>query len=185
MGNGYRGCGPHGAIGYRGYGAIGYRGMGYRTYGPHGQWVQEYGAYWVMCTPWPHLGPIQVMCQNVKKMSSCQKDVKLSKRYQMSKIQTPRLWRRFTKELNWHNEVHRYWCQFWCHKWWSLKTLKMFIESIFGQFWWPSYLTSKLMSIFVNLIMSIYFFVNLLHSPDVWLFDIWHLFDNLTFWHIT
>ena len=33
------------------YGAIGYRGMGYRTYGPHGQWVQEYGAYWVMCTP--------------------------------------------------------------------------------------------------------------------------------------
>ena len=51
-----------------------------------------------------------------------------------------------------------YWRQFWCHKWWSLKTLKMFIESIFGQFWWPSYLTSKLMSICVNLIMSIYFF---------------------------
>ena len=24
------------------------------------------------------------------------------------------------------------------------------------------------------------FFVNLLHSPCVWLFDIWHLFDNLT-----
>ena len=32
------------------------------------------------------------------------------------------------------------------------------IESIFGQFWWPSYLTSKLMSISVNLIVSIYFF---------------------------
>ena len=32
--------------------------------------------------------------------------------------------------------------------------------------------------------MSIYFFVNLLHSPCVWLFDIWHLFDNFTsFWH--
>ena len=30
----------------------------------------------------------------------------------------------------------------------------------------------------------LFFFVNLLHSPDVWLFDIWHLFDNLTsFWH--
>ena len=39
MDNGYRGCGPHGAIGYRG---MGYRGIGYRTYG---QWAQEYGAY--------------------------------------------------------------------------------------------------------------------------------------------
>ena len=28
-----------------------------------------------------------------------------------------------------------------------------------------------------------YFFVNLLHSLHVWLFDIWHLFDNLTSWH--
>ena len=33
--------------------------------------------------------------------------------------------------------------------------------------------------------MSIYFFVILLHSPRVWLFDIWHLFDNLTsFWQL-
>ena len=40
------------------------------------------------------------MCQNIKKMSSCQKDVKLSKRCQMSKNETPRLWRRFTKKLN-------------------------------------------------------------------------------------
>ena len=29
------------------------------------------------------------------------------------------------------------------------------------------------------------FFVNLLHSPCVWLFDIWHLFDILTsFWQL-
>ena len=29
------------------------------------------------------------------------------------------------------------------------------------------------------------FFVNLFHSPCVWLFDIWHLFDNLTsFWQL-
>ena len=62
----------------------------------------------------------------------------------------------------------------------------MFIESIFGQFWWPSCLTSKLTSICVNLIMTkFFFFVNLLHSPDVWLFDIWHLLENLTsFWHL-
>ena len=39
-------------------------------------------------------------CSCVKKMSSCQKDVKLSKRCQMSKSQTHRLWRRFTKKIN-------------------------------------------------------------------------------------
>ena len=35
-----------------------------------------------------------------KKMSSCQKDVKLLKRCQMSKSQTHGLWRRFTKIIN-------------------------------------------------------------------------------------
>ena len=39
-------------------------------------------------------------CQFVKKMSSCQKDVHLSKRCQMSKSQTHGLWRRFTKKIN-------------------------------------------------------------------------------------
>ena len=34
-----------------------------------------------------------------KKMSSCQKDVKWSKRCQMSKSQTHGLWRRFTKKF--------------------------------------------------------------------------------------
>ena len=38
-------------------------------------------------------GPVK--CQN---MSSCQKDVKLSKKCQMSKSQTSGLWRRFTKK---------------------------------------------------------------------------------------
>ena len=58
----------------------------------------------------PHfLLPIcQKRCQVVKKLSSCQKDVKLSKRCQMSKSQTHRLWRRFTNKLNSHNEVHTY-----------------------------------------------------------------------------
>ena len=32
--------------------------------------------------------------------------------------------------------------------------------------------------------VNLFFFVNLLRSLHVWLFDIWHLFDNLTsFWH--
>ena len=137
-------------------------------------------------TPLP-LCPIAHLscCPYVKKMSSCQKDVKLSKRCQMSKSQTHRLWRRFTKKINSHNELHTYWRQFWRHIWWLPKTLKMCIESVFEQFWWPSYLMSKLTSICVNLILSIYFFfVNLLYSLCVPLFDIWHLFDILTsFWH--
>ena len=33
--------------------------------------------------------------------------------------------------------------------------------------------------------VNYFFFVNLLHSLCVWLFDIWHLFDNLiSFWHL-
>ena len=117
----------------------------------------------------------QKRCQVVKKMSSCQKDVKKSNTWTMEEVH---------KKINWHNEVHTYWCQFWHHIWWWPKTLKMCIESVFEQFWWPSYLMSKLTSICVNLIVWIYFFVNLLHSLCVWLFDIWHLFDILTsFWH--
>ena len=62
---------------------------------------------------------------------------------------------------------------------------KHFVCTHFEGFWSPSYVMSKLTSICVNLIMSIFFFVNLLHSPCVWLFDIWHLFDNLTsFWQL-
>ena len=62
------------------------------------------------------------------------------------------------------------------------KTPSMHILRVFGHhhMW-----LSKLTSICVNLIMSIYFFVNLLHSPCVWLFDISHLFDSLTsFWQL-
>ena len=107
----------------------------------------------------------------------CQKDVKLSKRCQMSKNQTPRLWRRFTKKFNWHNEVHRYWCQFWRHKWWSLKTLKMLIESNFG-------------AILMTFISDIKFDINICEpqyvnifflwtSSIVQIFNIWHLFWQL------
>ena len=47
------------------------------------------------CVPLP---TCQKICQVVKKMSSYQKDVKLSKKCQMSKGQTHGLWRRFTKK---------------------------------------------------------------------------------------
>ena len=137
-------------------------------------------------TPFAHvplpMSICQERCQVVIKMSSCQKDVKLSKRCQMSKSQTHGLWRRFTKKINWHNEVHTYWRQFWCHIWWWLKTLKMCIESVFEQFWWPSYLTSKLTSLCVNLIMWIYFF--LWTSSIVCVFDFLTFDIFLTFWHL-
>ena len=101
-----------------------------------------------------------------KKMSSCQKDVKLSKRCQvvkkMSNVKKSNTWTmeevHKKKKKNSHNEVHTYWCQFWHHIWWWPKPLKMCIKSVFEQFWWPSYLMSKLTSICVNLIMWIYFF---------------------------
>ena len=52
----------------------------------------------------PHCpcAPLSMCCiaHVSKKMSSCQKDVKLSKRCQMSKSQTHGLWRRFTKKIN-------------------------------------------------------------------------------------
>ena len=61
------------------------------------------------------------------------------------------------------------------------KTLSMHILRVFGQhhMWhrnWHQYVWTSL--------CQFIFFVNLLHSPCVWLFDIfltaWHLFDNLT-----
>ena len=48
-------------------------------------------------THYTHL-PTFSIAHMSKKMSSCQKDVKLSKRCQMSKSQTHGLWRRFTKK---------------------------------------------------------------------------------------
>ena len=62
------------------------------------------------------------------------------------------------------------------------KTLSMHILRVFGhhRIWrqnWHQYMWTSL--------CQFNFFVNLLHSPCVWLFDIWHLFDNLTsFWQL-
>ena len=62
------------------------------------------------------------------------------------------------------------------------KTLSMHILRVFGHhhMWrqnWHQYVWTSL--------CEFIFFVNLLHSPCVWLFDIWHLFDNLTsFWQL-
>ena len=82
MGNGVLGVwgiwamSPTGGMGYRGMGHMGNRdtgvwgtrGMGHVGNGIHGQWG-----------PWAICSQISKRCQVVKKMSSCQKDVKCQK----------------------------------------------------------------------------------------------------------
>ena len=102
----------------------------------------------------------------------------------MSNSQTSGLWRRFTKKINWHNEVHTYWCQFYvryeghqnCLKILSMNILRVFSDHHLWRQNWCQYVWTSL--------CQFNFLVNLLHSLGVWFFDIWHLFDNLTsFWH--
>ena len=93
-----------GGMGYRGMGHMGNRGTGYGVQGVWTTWTMGNGiqGYWThgQWGPWGDLLPkyqkdvkLSKRCQVVKKMSSCQKNV-------MSKNQTPRLCRRFTKKLN-------------------------------------------------------------------------------------
>ena len=141
---GYIRYGAHGQWGHMGNG--GTWAMGYRGYGVQGVWatpnlsiIKEHNTL-VTCHMYP-LTPtlipqlwwaemVSVMCQNVK---GCQVVKK------MSNVKKSNTWTIYKvhKKINWHNEVHRYWHQFWHHIWWSLRTLKMSIESTFGQFWWP------------------------------------------------
>ena len=92
---------------------------------------------------------------------------------QMSKCQTPWLWRRFEKKRTWHNEAQTLWGQIWPHMWTSPKHLKNIFYEHFGVFWWSSNLTSKLTSSYLSLIMSSFFFL-LTSSID-------QVFDILTF----
>ena len=115
-------------------------------------------------------------CQIFKKMSNCQKDVKLTN---VKKVKFLDYEGGSQKIINWHNKVYRYWCQLWCQIWRSPKLSRNTFYAHFEGFWLPSYVISKLMSIHVNLIMSIYFLWTF-HSPGIWFFDNRHLFDNLT-----
>ena len=72
--------------------------------------------------------------------------------------------------LSWHKGVHTQWGKFWCHTWRLSKMVKkifMDILKVFDDYhmWrqnWPHYLWTS-------------FFMNLLHSPAIWLFVIEHL----------
>ena len=126
-------------------------------------------------------------------MSKCQKYVKCQK------VKHTDYGGGSQTKINSHNEVHTYWCQFWHQLWRSPKLFKNTFYAHFEGFWSPSYVTSKLISVCVNLIMWIYFFLwtsSIVHVFDFLTFDIflttWHLFDNLTsfwqlnifFWHV-
>ena len=126
-------------------------------------------------------------------MSNCQKDVKLSKRCQMSKSQTHRLWRRFTKKINWHNEVHTFWRQFWTSHMMVTKNL----QNVHRKCFW-TILVTFIFDVKININMCEPHYVNLFFlwtSSIVYVFDFltfdiflttWHLFDNLTsFWHMS
>ena len=108
----------------------------------------------------------------------------------MSKSQTHRLWRRFTKKINSHNEVILTSILMS-----NMKVTKLFKNTFyahFESFWSPSYVMSKLTSICVNLIVWIYFFcepppwsmcLTFWHFTSFWQLDIflitWHIF-----WHV-
>ena len=114
--------------------------------------------------------------QDVKKMSNCQKYVKLTN---VKKVKSLDYEEGSQKIINWHNKVYRYWYQVWHQIWRSPKLSRNTFYAHFEGFWLPSYVISKLMSICVNLIMSIYFLWTF-HSPGIWFFDNRHLFDKLT-----
>ena len=63
-----------------------------------------------------------------------------------------------------------------CPKILSMNILRVFSDHHLWRQNWRQYLWTSL--------CQFNFFVNLLHSLGVWIFDIWHLFDNLTsFWY--
>ena len=140
---------------------------------------------------WGFLNKV-LKCQ---KISNCQRDGQYNIVKQLN-------YRGDSQKINWHNEVHTYWHKFWCHVWRSSKLVK----NNFCEFWhhiWqsPKMLKMTNLMIFIcdvkidiNISESHYvnlFFVNIIYSPSVWFFDIWHLFYNLTsflqihiFWHL-
>ena len=110
-------------------------------------------------------------CQIVKKMSNCQKDVNCQKikhidygRGSQKKIDIMR----FT-HIDVTYDGHRKPSKTLSHPFWGFLVTIICDVKNWRQCVWTSW--------------QFIFFVNLLHSLCVWLFDIWHLFDNLTsFW---
>ena len=127
-------------------------------------------------------------CQIVKKMSNCQKDVKCQKikhidyggGSQKKLIDIMR----FT-----HFDIN-----FWCRICWSLKTLKMCIESVLNNFgdlhiWrqnWRQYVWTSLCQLFflwTSSLVYVFDFLTSFWQLDIFL-TIWHLFDTWAMQHM-
>ena len=81
------------------------------------------------------------------------------------------------KEISWHNEVHTPWGQFLTSQMMVIKTLKYCPHKVF--------LTNfDDLHMWCDEPLCQVIFVNLLLSPTIWIFNIWHLLDILTyFWY--
>ena len=101
----------------------------------------------------------------------------------VSKRQTAWLWRRFTKNnlTQWGSHIYN--------------DINFDVtydghqnpSNVHRKFFWPILMIFTCdVKIYINVCEphSIHMFVNFLHSLAVWLFDIWHLFDNLTSFNI-
>ena len=113
--------------------------------------------------------------QNVRKMSKCQKDVKLSKRCQVVKCQKVKYLDYGGSDITRFTDIDvNFNVKYEGHQNWS-KILSMHILRVFGyhNMWYQNWCQC------LNLIMSVYFLWTF-HSLDIWFFDNWHLFDNLT-----
>ena len=126
-------------------------------------------------------------CQVVKKMSSCQKDVKCQIVKHLDYGGGSQ------KKINWHDEVHTYWRQFWHQIWRSSKLPKKYF---LWTFW--GFLVTIICDVKIDINICEPHCVNLFFlwtSSIVQVFDFltfdiflttWHFFDNLTsFWHLT
>ena len=99
---------------------------------------------------------------------------------QMSKCQTPWLWRRFEKKKLDIMRFQTLWGQIWPHMWMSPKTPRKHILWTFC-----SVLMIIKSDLKIDLIISEphyvkFFFVNLLHRPGVWHFDIWQIISLMS-----
>ena len=131
----------------------------------------------VTCTHWPQAviswGGLSNVSES-QKMSSCQKYVKCQKIKYLDYGGGSQI----NKLTQWGSQILM---SILTSHMMVTKTLKMFLESIFGQFWWTSYLMSKFMSISVNLIM---FSFSLPTSCIVQMFDYLTFDIFLTTWHL-
>ena len=126
--------------------------------------------------PWVmgHIGDGAAKCQM---MSSCQKDVNCQKIKYLD-------YGKFTKNklTKWGSHILM-----------SILISHMMVtknsQSVHRKYFWAILMTFIFdFKLGINICkphyVNLLFFVNLLHSPEIWHFSTWHLFDNLTsYWH--